>query len=225
MMERIKQAIALIENEEIEMIQQLSQLYQQVKGNNAQKAAAPVIKSGLPAIPGDLSQPTAEDGLSPPSSAPPTPTHVITPLSTSRFGSNPIGTNSDSLQTQMNNFNEKLETNSELLQTRLHALTSLLTSVPGSTGTSGSNQKNFQDDFNAETLAQADPTTFLSSLMLTQDYYPGCSTLATQLQMIDDFIPEQERFMMTGYYLATTQAAMELLLTHEPNQVHADEDY
>jgi DNA mismatch repair ATPase MutL len=41
-------------------------------------------------------------------------------------------------------------------------------------------------------------------------------SLHAQTQMMHDYTPEQDRFLMPGYYLATTQAAMELMLTHSP---------
>lgn len=45
----------------------------------------------------------------------------------------------------------------------------------------------------------------------------GIPGLWAQLQMIEDYMPHKERFLMTGYYLATMQAAVELLLSHEPD--------
>ncbi len=36
------------------------------------------------------------------------------------------------------------------------------------------------------------------------------------LQCVEDYMPHRDRFLMSGYYLATLQAAVELLLTHDP---------
>jgi hypothetical protein len=212
MMECIKTVITNIEREETMMIKQLSDLYQQYKYNN---------NNNHNTNNGSASKfSTTFDDLSPLS----TPTNNSSP---NNNGTDNVTDSWSQLQTKLTNFTTQLESNSESLNTRLTSLTSLLTSVPTSNniGQCGfsTNQNNTDND--PTLFEQADPTTFLSSLMLTQDYYPGCSTLATQLQIIDDFIPEQERFMMTGYYLATTQAAVELLLTHEPNQVHVDEEF
>ncbi len=40
-------------------------------------------------------------------------------------------------------------------------------------------------------------------------------SLWAELQVMDDFISEKHRCMVTGYYLATTQAAVELVLTND----------
>jgi hypothetical protein len=124
------------------------------------------------------------------------------------------GANWDMFSQKMNTFKSNLENNTITLETKLDSLSLLLSNIDPS-----QDARNLTDSFASQTNSSS---AFLSTTSLTQDYHPGPSNFASQMQLIDDFILEQDRYTMSGYYFATTQAAVELLLTHEPNQLHDD---
>lgn len=121
-----------------------------------------------------------------------------------------------SLEAKLTTFAVQLEHNSTQLEQRLDALTQLLMQF-----SSGSPAH----DTGLIPATLQSVTSFQSALALTQDAHPGPVTLASQLQIVDDFIGENDRYTMAGYYLATTQAAIGLLLTHEPLDEPGSEEY
>lgn len=52
--------------------------------------------------------------------------------------------------------------------------------------------------------------------------FESCEGIWASVQQVEDYMGHKERYLMSGYYLATLQAAVELLLTHSPEQSSTD---
>jgi hypothetical protein len=214
-MEQIKKEMVKIEHDETEMMSQLSTLYQRVKKRNHLQNQpdydnnpnqTPILYSDSDSTP--QHSPLAGSTLSTSLDRIPSIDSI-----TAKSVTLDSGANWDIFSQTMGTFKSNLENNTITLETKLDSLALLLSSNIHPS----QDAQNLTDSFASQTNSS-----FLSTTSLTQDYHPGPSNFASQMQLIDDFILEQDRYTMSGYYFATTQAAVELLLTHEPNQLHDD---